>query len=54
MLTPSLLAHSKRVLSDWNAPAYDHDGQKRAADPRDPHPPGPFDPRKDTNDGEAW
>lgn len=54
MLTPSLLAHAKRTLGDCVMAAYDHRGQKRAVDPRDPHPPGPFDPRKDTSDGEAW
>ncbi len=54
MLTPSQLAHPKRILSDWKEFVYDHREQKRALDPRDPHPPGPFDPRKDTNDGEAW
>ena len=54
MLTPSQLAYPKRVLSDWDAPTYDHRGQKRSLDPRDPNPPGPFDPRKDTSDGEAW
>lgn len=56
MLTPSLLAHPKRVLSDWNERAYDHCEQKRALDPRDPNrDPSPF-PGKPvpTSDGEAW
>ncbi len=54
MMTPSTLAQSRFTLSDLSASVYDHISQQRMADPRDPHPPGPFDPRKDTNDGEAW